>query len=329
LRGMLAYLAAIPGKMKEFQLNSLRLSVLGLCAAFLLGGCSSQRGDEVHPLVRINDRQIVKADFDAAFGKTLKPGQLLSAEEHQELERDFLTQLVDHELILAEARRRGLAIPPEQLADAVEELRRGYPPGAFEAMLQERGLTLAEWQTELTQNLMLDKLVDQVVGERSRVSEQAIDAYYAEHRAEFDRPAQVRARQIVVAEQAEGEQILANLRRGDAFAEAAQRHSLSPEAAQGGDLGFFGRDEMPPEFEAVFALPVGKPSALIKSDYGYHLVLVEAKRPATQLSRQEAAAEIRARLEAELREAIYQEWLQDLRGKAVIEVDWRQLDVKQ
>jgi peptidyl-prolyl cis-trans isomerase C len=315
--------------MKEFQLNSLRLSVLGLCAAFLLGGCSSQRGDEVHPLVRINDRQIVKADFDAAFGKTLKPGQLLSAEEHQELERDFLTQLVDHELILAEARRRGLAIPPEQLADAVEELRRGYPPGAFEAMLQERGLTLAEWQTELTQNLMLDKLVDQVVGERSRVSEQAIDAYYAEHRAEFDRPAQVRARQIVVAEQAEGEQILANLRRGDAFAEAAQRHSLSPEAAQGGDLGFFGRDEMPPEFEAVFALPVGKPSALIKSDYGYHLVLVEAKRPATQLSRQEAAAEIRARLEAELREAIYQEWLQDLRGKAVIEVDWRQLDVKQ
>jgi peptidyl-prolyl cis-trans isomerase C len=326
---MLAYLAAIPCKMKEFHLNSLRLSVLGLCAAFLLGGCSSQRSDEVRPLVRINDRQIVKADFDAAFGKTIKSGQLLSAEERQELERDFLTQLVDHELILAEARRRGLAIPPAQLTAAVEELRRGYPPGAFEAMLQERGLTLAEWQTELTQNLMLDKLVDQVVGERSRISEQAIDAYYAEHRAEFDRPAQVRARQIVVAEQAEGEQILANLRRGEAFAEAAQRHSLSPEGAEGGDLGFFGRDEMPPEFEAVFALPVGKPSPLIKSDYGYHLFLVEAKRPAAQLSRQEAAAEIRARLEAELREAIYQEWLQELRGKAVIEVDWRQLEVRQ
>jgi parvulin-like peptidyl-prolyl isomerase len=86
---------------------------------------------------------------------------------------------------------------------------------------------------------------------------------------------------------------------------------------------------MPPEFEAVFALPVGKPSPLIKSDYGYHLFLVEAKRPAAQLSRQEAAAEIRARLEAELREAIYQEWLQELRGKAVIEVDWRQLEVRQ
>jgi peptidyl-prolyl cis-trans isomerase C len=314
--------------LKEFQLNSLRMAVLGLCAVVLIGGCSSQRGDEVRPLVRINDRQIVKTDFDVVFGKRLKTEQLLSADERQELERDFLTQLVDHELTLAESRRRGLVIPPEQLVAAVDELRRDYPPGEFEAMLQERGLTLAEWQTELTQNLMLDKLIDQVVGERGQVSEQAIDAYYAEHRAEFYRPAQVRARQIVVAEEAEGVQILASLRRGEAFAEVAQRHSLSPEAAQGGDLGFFGRDEMPPEFEAVFALPVGKVSPLIKSDYGYHLFLVEAKRPAAQLSRTEAAAEIRARLEAELREAIYQEWLQDLRSKAVIEVDWRQLETK-
>jgi parvulin-like peptidyl-prolyl isomerase len=108
----------------------------------------------------------------------------------------------------------------------------------------------------------------------------------------------------------------------------AKRVSLSPDAAQGGDLGFFGRDEMPSEFDPVFALPVGKLSPLIKSDYGYHLLLVEAKRPAARLTREEAGPEIRRRLEAERREAVYQEWLQELRGKAKVTVDWSQLEAK-
>ena len=76
-----------------------------------------------------------------------------------------------------------------------------------------------------------------------------IDAYYAAHRADFDRPAQVRARQIVVADRAAGEQVLNELRRGAAFADVAKRASLSPDAANGGDLGFFSKGQMVPAFE--------------------------------------------------------------------------------
>lgn len=193
-------------------------------------------------------------------------------------------------------------------------------------MLRERSITRDEWQAELVESLTLEKLANQVVGQRARVGAMEIDAYYADHRADFERPAQVRARQIVVAEPAQGEQLLSRLRKGEGFATLAREHSLAPEAAQGGDLGFFGRDEMPQEFGAVFDMAPGKPSALIKSDYGYHIFLVEEKRPAARLSRQEAEQEIRARLEMERREAIYQEWLQELRGKAAIEVDWSQFE---
>jgi peptidyl-prolyl cis-trans isomerase C len=192
-------------------------------------------------------------------------------------------------------------------------------------MLQERGLTLAEWQDELTRSLLVGRLIDQVVGERHRVSEAEIDAYYEAHRADYDRPEQVRARQILVADRAAGEELLARLLRGESFAALAGSHSLSPEAEQGGDLGFFGRDELPPEFAAVFALPVGSVSPLVKSDYGYHLFLVEEKRPAARLTRAEAEREIRRRLETDRRETVYQEWLQELRGRAAIEVDWTQL----
>ena len=80
--------------------------------------------------------------------------------------------------------------------------------------------------------------------------------------------------------------------------------------------------------ETVFDLPVGKLSPLVKSDYGYHLFLVEEKRPAARLSRAEAGREIRVLLEAERRETVYREWLQELRGKAAVTVDWSQLEVK-
>lgn len=304
-------------------------TLASLLATLLLGGCGTEPVAEPRPLLKINDRQVSKAEFSAAFAKTRQPAATLTASERQDLERAFLTELVDRELTLAEARRRGLTVAPAELASALDEHRRGYPAGDFEAMLRERGLTDAEWQREMTESLLLDKLAEQVVGEQGRVGEREIDAYYAAHHAEFDRPAQVRARQIVVADQASGEQVLAELRKGAGFAEVAKRVSLSPDAAQGGDLGFFGRDEMPPEFDAVFALPVGKLSPLVKSDYGYHLFLVEAKRPAARLGRDEAGREIRRRLETERRETVYRVWLQELRGKAAVTVDWSQLEAKQ
>jgi peptidyl-prolyl cis-trans isomerase C len=299
-----------------------------LLAVLLMGGCDAAPVAETRPLLKINDRQISKSEFAAAFAKTLKPGQALTSAERQDLERAFLTQLVDRELTLAEARRRGLTVTPVELTAALEEHRRSYPAGDFDAVLRSRGLTGDEWRAELTQSLLLDKLVEQIVGERGRVGEKEVDAYYAAHRGDFDRPAQVWARQIVVADQNSGEKVLAELRNGAGFAEVAKRVSLSPDAAQGGDLGFFGRDEMPPEFDPVFNLPVGKVSPLVKSDYGYHLFLVEAKRPAARLSREEAGPEIRRLLEAERRESVYQEWLQELRGNAKVTVDWSQLEAK-
>lgn len=303
--------------------------IIGLLLALVAGGCQGERAAGSRPLLKVNERQVSKTEFDTAFARTLKTGQTLAPGERLDLERAFLTQLIDRELSLAEARRRGITVTPAELAAALDDHRRDYPVGGFEALLKERGLTLEAWQAELSENLTLDKLTDQLVGEQGRIGEMEIDAYYAAHRADFDRPAQVRVRQIVTADASSGERILAQLRKGEPFAELAKRESLSPEAANGGDLGFFGRDEMPPEFDVVFTLPVGKLSPLVKSEYGYHLFLVEEKRPAARLSRQEATREIRTRLEAERREAVYREWLQALRGKATVEVDWRQLEAKQ
>lgn len=305
------------------------LFTLCLCLFGLASGCSSEPVEKsVTPLIKINDREISKAEFLREFEKSLQKDQPLSAIEREELQRSFLVQLIDRELIHAEAKRLHITLTEEDIEAALQAYRQDYPGTSFEEMLHERGLTLSLWREELKESLIMEKLLEQAVYSKVSVTDMEIAAYYEANRLQFDRPAQVRARQIVVAEEATGQQILALLRQGKPFAEVASEYSLSPDSQQGGDLGFFGRGEMPPEFDdIVFDLPVNRLSDLVKSEYGYHIFLVEEKRKAARLSRLEAEEEIRAVLESQVKEDVYLTWLQDMRARAVISVDWDQLEV--
>lgn len=310
------------------HLYHVRLLTLLLCLLGLAVGCSSEPADEpLPPLIRINDQEISKAEFLVEFEKSLQKDQQLSAIEREELQRSFLVQLIDRELIHGEARRLNIAMGDADVEAALQAYREDYPGSGFEEMLKERGLTLPSWREELKESLIMEKLLEQAVYAMVSVSDAEVSDYFKANRDQFDRPAQVRARQIVVADEAEGQEILGLLRQGRPFAEVAEEYSLSPDAEQGGDLGFFGRGEMPPEFdEIVFDLPVKRLSDLVKSEYGYHIFLVEEKRSAKRLSKQEATDEIRSILESSKKEEVYLAWLQDMRARAVISVDWAQLE---
>jgi peptidyl-prolyl cis-trans isomerase C len=285
--------------------------------------CQPEEEAAAPVLIHVDGRSVTLEQFQKDFSATLPPGQNLSSEEKEELKRAFLVQVIDRELALAEAENLGITVTPTEVEEALQEYRRDYPAGAFEEMLRERGITLDSWQRELTQNLLMEKVVRQAAYTGVTVEEEEVAAHYQEHREDFDRPEQVRARQIVLSTEAEGQRILGLLRQGEPFAEMARQHSLSPDGEQGGDLGFFARGEMPPEFDAVvFSLPVGRLSDLVKSEYGYHIFLVEERRKAMRLGLDSVQDEIRAELRAEKEDQAYQEWLRKLRVQAAIEVNW-------
>ncbi len=306
----------------------LRILSLLLCLSGLVAGCSSEPVVEALPaLIVINDQEITKADFLVEFEQSLQKDQQLSGIEREELQRSFLVQLIDRELIHGEARRLNIALTDADVEAALQGYRGDYPGSSFEEMLAERGLTLEAWREELKESLIMEKLLEQAVYSMVSVSDEEVSAYFKANRDQFDRPEQVRARQIVVADEAEGQEVLGILRQERPFAEVAAEYSLSPDAEQGGDLGFFSRGEMPPEFDAiVFDLPVKRLSDLVKSEYGYHIFLVEEKRKAKRLNKKEASDEIRAILEGRKKEEVYLAWLQDMRARAVISVDWAQLE---
>ncbi|KIH77826.1 foldase protein PrsA [Geoalkalibacter ferrihydriticus] len=310
------------------QISRLLALALAMSLALAAGGCRERSHDpESAPvLLQINGRAVTLESFTRQFEQTLPPNHTLGQDEKDELKRAFLRQLIDRELALSEARRRGLSVSTEELDEALADYRRDYPEGEFESLLRAQGTSLQQWRSDLEERLLIDKALAQAVYARVEVSAEEIETYYQQHLDKFDRPQQVRARQIVLDNEEQGENILEQLHTGADFAEMAELFSLSPEGESGGDLGFFPEGEMPSEFdEVVFSLPAGTLSELVRSDYGFHIFLVEDKRPARHLSLEEATPEIVDSLRRAKEEQAYQEWLMELGANAYIDVNWQLL----
>jgi len=102
---------------------------------------------------------------------------------------------------------------------------------------------------------------------------------YEEAAKQIEGEQEVHARHILVESEDEAKAIGAELKKGADFAELAKKKSKDPGASDGGDLGFFTKDQMVPEFSAVaFALEPGKISDPVKSQFGWHIIKVEEKR---------------------------------------------------
>ncbi len=90
---------------------------------------------------------------------------------------------------------------------------------------------------------------------------------------------EVRASHILVDDEKKAKELKAEIDKGADFGKLAGKHSMCPSGKDKGDLGFFGKGQMVKEFEdAAFSLPVGAVSAPVKTQFGYHLIMVTAKR---------------------------------------------------
>ena len=134
-----------------------------------------------------------------------------------------------------------------------------------------------------------------------------------------DKPAgeEVHARHILLATEAEAKSIIGELDKGADFAALAKKYSKDPGAETGGDLGYFGHDNMVKGFaDAAFALSPGQYTKTpVKTEFGWHVIKVEDRRTGKPPSFEEA----RDQLSRDLAHEIIDAKLHDLRGAAKIE----------
>jgi len=292
--------------------------VLVLAVALLLaGGCRLPRDTAAE----VDGRRIEASELESAVRSfTATFGQLPPALERElpRVRRGVLERLIDRELMLAEAGRRGIRPSPEELERTLAPTREGMPAKELEATLAEAGTDRESWRRAAERDLTIERLQAAITAPVT-VSETEIDAWIARHRDRLELPDEVRAAQILVRTEAAAVEARRRIVGGTAFADVAREISLSPDADRGGDLGYFARGQMPPEFdEVVFSLPRGQLSDVVVSPYGFHLFLVTDRRPGRTRSDVELRADVRTALLAGKREEVFRAWLADARVKARI-----------
>lgn len=125
--------------------------------------------------------------------------------------------------------------------------------------------------------LLMDNLL--AVEGKAATTDDAMKKVYEEAAKQITGEQEVRARHILVESEDEAKAVKTELEKGADFAELAKKKSKDPGAADGGDLGFFTKEQMVPEFSAVaFSLEPGKISDPVKSQFGWHIIKVEEKR---------------------------------------------------
>jgi peptidyl-prolyl cis-trans isomerase C len=125
--------------------------------------------------------------------------------------------------------------------------------------------------------LLMDNLL--AAEGKAATTEEAMKKVYDEAAKQIEGEQEVHARHILVETEDDAKAIEAELKKGADFAELAKKKSKDPGATDGGDLGFFTKDQMVPEFSAAaFSLEPGKISDPVKTQFGWHVIKVEEKR---------------------------------------------------
>ncbi len=222
------------------------------------------------------DRELVRGYAEREFGSLRRFQEALRDEILQGKVQRLLWQSID----VSEQEAR------DALRHAREEVKIAYV--SFDGSQVPEGLEPSE---KAVQTLLREG------GDR-------LQEAYEKRRSEFDQPEQVRARHILIrkgeseqeqsAARAKIEALRARLEAGEAFEDLAAEASEDPGSKErGGDLGFFTRGRMVPEFEKVaFSLEPGVVSDVVETSFGYHLIRVEEKRPAQVVLFEEAREQI-------------------------------------
>jgi len=296
--------------------------VIGLVLS-ALWGCSQQEARLPENIIaQVNEEQIQVEAFDREYKELiLEPGRETPRAGREDLKRACLDQVIERKILVQEARRLGIKISPEELNQAVSEIKKDYSGEEFGETLGLRGMTLEEWKVRLEEKLLAEKVIRSVFHSQGKVDEKEALRYYEDHRSSFQIGQRVRVRQIVVADGEEAIQILKRLKKGERFEKVASEKSLGPEKLQGGDLGYFSQGERPSEFDCVFSMEVGAISDVIKSPYGYHIFKLEEKIEPRQIPFEEAKAGILQDLGQKRAEENYEKWLKGLKEKAKVKIN--------
>ena len=227
-------------------MRNIRFLLMAMLLICIACGCGQKKGGQVLATID-SGSDITLEDFNARIEKL--------PERYQETvnlnKRQFLDELIVDSLLYNEALKKNLDKDKEVL-EVVEEARK---------------------------KILIARLLKEEVEDPITVDDSEVEAFYSANRESFSVPEVLRASHILVKTEGEANEILAELKKGADFEELAKKRSIDPTAKNGGDVGYFTENQLVPEFEEIcFNLQPGEVSGVVKTKFGYHIVMLTEKK---------------------------------------------------
>ncbi len=246
---------------------------------------------------KVTDEDVTNALMQATQGRLAQ----VPPQKQEQLKKQFLDELIAKEVIYKDAQKKGVTDSKE-----------------YKKQLEK---IIASIKKDLAVKLWQKRLFDSI-----KVSEKELKDYYNKNKQEFMQKENIHARHILVKTQEEAKKIIDELKglKGgvlqNKFIELAKTKSTGPSGPRGGDLGYFGKGQMVPEFEnAAFGLKVGTiTKEPVKTQFGYHVIYLEDKKDASTRPFGEIKPYIEQRLKMEKFKHEMQNQMNKLKSKAKI-----------
>ncbi|RKG73324.1 peptidylprolyl isomerase [Corallococcus exercitus] len=314
-----------------------------LAAVMLFTGGASARAELVDKVAAVVNRDVIplsEVQQRAApelqrVNSEIDPHK--RAEARAQLMKTALDTLIGEKLMEAEVAQLGITTTEAEVDELVQDVLKQNNVSditQFEQLLKNEGFTLASYKDMLRKRVVRDKLLRMKVGPKVKVTEEDLKAAYTQYTRLEGEDVEVHARHILVQVDAKAtpEQVAAAKQKAEGIAQEARRpgmdfaalaraRSEGPSAADGGDLGYFKRGVMVPAFEkAAFNLKEGEVSEPIRTNFGWHILKVEERRNVSVASYEEMKPKLESKLLNEKTEKFLDQYVQELRSKANVEV---------
>ena len=287
-------------------------------------------------VARVNGEAIERWEFDNAVKRMeARAGGPVPPDKRDEVLRGVLDQLVAYHLLAQESRSRKLPVADTDVDARLAEIRKGFPTeDAFKQGIAAQGLTPDHLRDQARTSLEVAKVIDVEVTPKVTVQDAEVSTFYQQNLERFKQGDSVHASHILfgVPQDASPEQkneakakaqaALKEVRGGADFATLARAQSQDQGSApRGGDLGFFPKGQMNPQFEdAAFKLKAGAISPVVETPFGFHIIKVHERRGPRTAPLTEVAAQIKDFLTQGQREQKLEQFVEQVKAKGKVEI---------
>ncbi len=288
----------------------------------------------------VNDEVIAYSDLDKIlspiferYEQSYSGAELFSM--LQKARRDVLGRLIEEKLILQEAEKQDIKdLMGEEFQKEVErsigEIKDKFSSDEeFTKQLKRQGITMDQFRKQQQERTLIRAMVIKEVSSKCAVSPKEVHVYYKKNQDDFMEKEKFHVSQIWIKDdpqepgeaEAVAKEVLEKLNGGESFEKLAKKYSCGPYAKKGGDWGFISSGHWNSKLEgAAFALETGKHSGIVRTELGYHIVMLQEKKPASLVPLNVVYTDIENRLFQEKAAKKQKEWVKRLKRRAYISV---------